>query len=131
MDLHDRKTVKQVLTEVALKDGHFEVAIRGGNDARIHRDDLPTTDPAELQIFEDVKELRLKRQRKLANFVEKDRPVIGEFELTELSPVCPCEGALFMPEQFGFEEIRGQRGAIQLDERPIVPFGCRMHCPRD
>src|SRR5262249_14058978 len=47
-----------------------------------------------------------------------ERPPVGNFEPADLLPDRPGEGAPLVTEELALEETRGDRRAIQLDERP-------------
>jgi hypothetical protein len=59
----------------------------------------------------------LKLQGNFAHLVEKERPPVSEFKPANLCGDGSGEGALFMAEEFAFQQACGYRGAIELDER--------------
>jgi hypothetical protein len=58
--------------------------------------------------------LRLKR--KFADFVKKNGSPIGGLEVTNSSLQCPRKGALLVTEEYGGNQRRGDRCAIDADE---------------
>jgi hypothetical protein len=68
-------------------------------------------------VLEDPQQLRLRLQRQLTDFVQKDRPAVGELETPGLRGAGIREGALLPAEQLALDE-RGRQGrAIHADER--------------
>ena len=57
-----------------------EVAVRSGDDADVDLDRLAATDALDHPFLEHSQQLRLHRQGELADFVEKDRSTVREFE---------------------------------------------------
>src|SRR5262249_9910315 len=64
-------------------------------------------------------ELGLQSERQLADFIEVDRALIRELKLAGLATVCSRERALLVAEQLRLEQLLGDRGAVDLDERPL------------
>jgi hypothetical protein len=73
-----------------------------------------------------VQELGLQRQRELGDLVQVDRAPLGVLELAGLPAVRPGEGALLVAEELGLEQAVRNRGAIDLDERPVAASRVRM-----
>ena len=59
MDLHDIEAVVEVLPELAADEGGLQVSVGGGNDARVHADQLSPPYAGELMILEHVEEFSL------------------------------------------------------------------------
>jgi len=80
-------------------------------------DALLATDPHELALLDDSQELRLQGRRELADLVQEDRALIRELELPELLLDRVGERASLVPEELAFEQILGDGGAVERDER--------------
>src|SRR2546426_90487 len=78
-----------------------------------------------------MQELGLQRQRELGDLVEVDRSVVRVLDLTESPSVGAGEGALLVAEQLGFEQPVWDRGAVDLDERPLTSPRRRVNRPGD
>src|SRR5205085_1266490 len=78
-------------------------------------------DAVVLLVLEDLEELGLQRGVHLADLVEEDGPLVGELELARLLAGGAGEGAPLVAEELGLEQLAGQRGAVDLDERLSAP----------
>ena len=67
--------------------------------------------------MEDAEQLDLGIQRQFADFVQEQGATIGFLEAADLAVECAGEGAALMAEQFRFDEILGNRAAIDRDQR--------------
>ena len=65
--------------------------------------------------------------RHLADFVEKDRALVGDFEQAALVLVGAGEGAFDVAEQFAFEQSLGKRATVDGDERLAGSGRTGMH----
>ena len=108
--------VVQVFSKRAFGDGFLEVFVRRGDHAGIDLHVGFTSDPGKLSVLKDLEELGLQARADLADFVQKDRPVIGEFEFSGLSPEGAGERSFFIAEQLAFQQSFGKGGAQDLDE---------------
>ena len=63
------------------------------------------------------KQLRLQPHVHLGDFVEQQRAAVRFLELADAARDRAGERALLVAEQFGFEQVLGDRGAIDRDER--------------
>ena len=70
-------------------------------------------------ILQHVQEFRLQERRHLADFVEQNRSPVAQFEFARLGVGRAGEGALLVAEQFALEQVGGNRGAIDLEERAM------------
>ena len=115
-DLDDVETVVEVLAE--LMDAHrgLEVAVGGGDQAHVGVDDLLAADAGELAVLQHVEQLGLQPQRHLADLVQEERALVSRFELAWLLPIGARKRALLVTEELGFQQLAGQRGAIDLQE---------------
>src|SRR2546425_2272804 len=80
LDRHDIDAVEQVLTKPSGADFCFEIARRGGENARVHAARLLIADPADLTLLQHAQQLRLQTERQFADFVQEDRTAIGRLE---------------------------------------------------
>ena len=75
--------------------------------------------PLEFPLLQHAQQLGLQFERDFADLVEKAcRRLASSNRPTRLRDGAG-EGALLVPEQFAFEQPRGNRRAIQFDERPF------------
>ena len=71
-------------------------------------------------LLEDPQQPRLKLGRELTDLVEEQGSAVGEREPTLALARRAGEGALLVAEELALDQIRGNRGAIDGDERPIL-----------
>ena len=57
----------------------------------------------------------------VADFVEEQRPPVGQFQAPEALRECPREGTFFIAEELAFEQPAGNGGAVERDEGARVP----------
>ena len=98
-DLDHIEAVVEILSELAVAEGNFEVPVGRSDDPGIRPDDLAPSHAGEFRILEHMEEFGLKAGRQLANLVQEERPFLGEFEFAQLSPIGAGERALLVAEQ--------------------------------
>ena len=74
-------------------------------------------DALELPFLQHPEELALHFERQVADFIEEDGATIGQFEASLAQTHGSREGALFVTEQFAFDEAGRERRAIHADKR--------------
>jgi hypothetical protein len=67
-----------------------------------------------------AKQLGLNVRAHISDLIEEERAAIGQLELPLPAHRCAGERSLLMPEQFGFDQLRRQSGAIDGDETPTT-----------
>ena len=92
-----------------------------GDDPRIDANRSRAPQPLDLSLLENAEQLDLDLERQVADFVEKDRRVIGHFEAADLPRHRPGIGASFAAEQLAFYQRRRNRRAVHADHRTAVP----------
>ena len=121
VEVDDVQAIEQILAERALGDHVAQVAVRRGNDPDV---DAPAraigADLLQLAGLQESEQQPLHPQRHLADFVEENRPFVGELELARLVAIGAGEAALDVAEQLRFEQRLGQAGAVDGDERPCA-----------
>src|SRR4029450_6229506 len=71
----------------------------------------------ELALLQDPKQFRLHVERRLANFIEEYRAVVGQLEPPDARRRGAGERSPFVAEQLALEQCRWKRGAVACDER--------------
>jgi hypothetical protein len=82
-DVEDGEPVIEIGAELAGVDLRAQVAVRGRDDADVHRRRLVGADAADLAALERAQQLRLEVERQLADLVEKQRPAVGRLDRTD------------------------------------------------
>ena len=99
--------------------GHelFRVLVGRGDDAHVHVERLVAADALEFAVLQHAQDFRLRRQRHVADFVEKNRPLVALLELADPPVGRARERALFVAEQFALQQILRNRRAVDRQER--------------
>ena len=114
--------VEQVLAERAALHEVEQLAVGRGNDADVDLHRLAAADRLDGAFLQRAQQLYLRRQRQLADLVEKQRAAGGFDELAHVAFGGAGEGALLVTEQDRFHEIVGDGAAIDRDERFGLAF---------
>ena len=117
MNAHDVQPVKQILAELARGDGGFQRLVRGGDDAHVHLERLVAADALERAGLQHAQNFRLRGGRHVADFVEENRAFVALLEFADALVGRAGERAFFVAEQFAFEQLFGNGGAIDGEER--------------
>ena len=83
-------------------------------------DFLIAADAREAAGLENAQQSNLHLDRHLGHLVEKQRAAVGAFEAAAVRPRGAGEAAALVAEQFAFDQILGDRAAIDRDERPVL-----------
>ena len=75
---------------------------------------------ANLARFEETQQLDLNVLVQLADFVHEERAAVGDFEQALVLAIRAGKRAAAMPEQFAFDQVFGERPAVDGDERQPV-----------
>src|SRR5262245_16759860 len=131
MDRHDVQPVEEVLAEAAVAYRRAQVAVRGRDEASVDRDRARPAHAVEARLLERAQELRLGRERHLADLVEEERAAVRELEAAGLARRRARERALLVAEQLALEERLGNRRTVDLDEGPARAAAARVQRARD
>jgi hypothetical protein len=103
----DVEAIEEILAKASRVDLAFEVTVGGRDDARRDRDSAVAADPRHHPLFEDAKQLRLRRQRQLPDLVEEERSSAGVLERPPAQPIGARERAALVAEQLALDELFG------------------------
>ena len=116
-DTDDRQTEKEILTEGAPGDHVLEVAVRRGQDTRLHRAFGGGAQGVELAMLEEAQELGLGGLGEFPDLVQEEAPAGRLFDQTGLSLLAgPAEGSRGVSEEFAFDEFAGHGRAVDRDQ---------------
>ena len=99
----------------------FEIAMGRRDDPRIDANWPRASQSLDLSLLVYPEQLDLDLEWQVADFVEKDRRVIGRFEAADLPLQRPGIGASFAAEQLAFDQRRRDRRAVHPDHWTAVP----------
>jgi hypothetical protein len=108
----------QVLAECSAPHLRGEVAVGGRQDADI---DLHRRGPAQavdFALLQCAQQLRLQTDIHFGHLVQQQGAAMGGLELAQTAGDRAGEGASFVAEQLGFQQVFRDRRAVQGDERP-------------
>ena len=95
----------------------FQVAVGRRQQPDVDLDRVVGADAVNLAVLQHAEQLRLQRQRHVADFVEEQRAAVGVLESALAEPVGPGECPGFVAEQFVVEQVLVQGGAVHGHER--------------
>src|SRR5215470_12836626 len=117
MDWEHIQPVVEVAPKLAVLNHLFQIAIRRGHETHIDSFCMSAPQAFELAFLQSTQELGLDFHRNIANFVEKQGPLIRQFEAADLLRDRAGKCAFFMSEQLAFEKPSRNGCAIQLYKR--------------
>ena len=85
------------------------------------RERLVPAHPPELAGIEEPQQLGLEPDGHLADLVQKERSLVRHLDQAVLHLVGAGEGALLVAEDLRLDEVLRQGGAVQGDERRVLP----------
>src|SRR5258707_11465945 len=86
------EAVEEVFAKRPFANHRFQIAVRGGDDAHIHRNSLPAANALESLLLEHAQEFYLRAGRQVADFVEEERTLVGLLEAANAPLVRAGEG---------------------------------------
>ena len=128
--VHDIEAIEQILAEFAGAHLSGEVAVGGGEHANVHRHRLAAADAVDDAFLQRAQQLGLQPQIHFRDFVEQQRAAIGFLEFANAPRHRAGEGAFLVTEQFALEQLLGNGGAIDGDERLVLALGFLVNVAR-
>jgi hypothetical protein len=123
------QAVKQILAKTPGFHLFAQVAIRCGQHADVGMAGLRLPHPLILAILQEAQKLRLDFKRKLADFVEEQRPSLGGRDFSQRVANRARERTADMAEQFTFEQLRLKAGTVDGHERHALAQAPFMDAP--
>src|SRR5271167_4062819 len=120
-DWEDIQPVEKIGAKFLLLHQSAEIAIGGGNRARVRREGARASQAFELALLQDAQQFGLEFERNLSNLIQEDGSPIGQLEATDPLRNGAGEGASLMSEQFAFQQSRRDRSAVQFHEGTRMP----------
>src|ERR1051326_5735044 len=115
----DGKPEVQVFTKPVFLDGLIEIAVCRGDHPAIDKDRFTSTNTFNDFFLEKAQDLDLQLLSEVTNLIEEKRPAL---RILEFPPPIGCgarKGALFIAEQFAFQQAVGNGPAIDRADRPV------------
>ena len=115
-DLDRVQPEAQVLAEAAAGDLGVEVGVRGAQDAHARLQRPAAPDPLELPRLQEAQEPGLEARGGVADFVEEERPAVGQLEAAHAVGPRVGEGALHVAEELALEDALGEPSRVHGEE---------------
>ncbi len=110
------QAVVKILAETPFFHRQLKILIGGGNHAHVDGDFPIPTQPVIWSAVQNAQQFHLDLRLQFANFVEKNRALVGHFKQAGLRGIGAAEGSLLVAEQFALHQMFGQRGAVDIDQ---------------
>ena len=117
LDDDDREPVVQIEAEATAVHLGAEIAVRRRDDAHVDRDVVLAADAPDAPPLEHAEQVRLDRERELADLVEEERAAVRALERADVRAIGAGERAALVPEELALDERRDDRRAVDDDER--------------
>ena len=114
------QAVIEIGAELALLGQPGHIAVGGGDDPCRHRPLPGGADLAHNAPFQHRQELGLQVQGQFTDLVHEQHPIFRRLDQTGARGVGAGEGAFFVAEQLGLDQVLGQAGAIHMHKGPLA-----------
>ena len=120
----DIEAMEQVFAEQSLAHPLFQILVGGGDHPHVDLDRRMPADAVELAVRQHAQQAGLQFGRHVADFVQEQRAAVGLLEAAVPLGGGAGKGAALMAEEFGLQQVLGNGGGIERDERPASRAGC-------
>jgi hypothetical protein len=121
--------VKQVFPEQALAHPLLHVLVGGRDDPHVGPDRLVAADPVEVVVGQHPQQAGLEFGRHVADLVEEQGAALGLLETAPAHGLGAGESPALVAEEFGLEQVAGDRRGVDGDEGRIPPRAVPMQRP--
>src|SRR4030042_2660012 len=128
---NDIESVIKILPESALLHLFSQILIGRSNHPDIHLQGFLSAHPLKAVILQDPKQEDLGGRGNLTNLIEENRPSIGQFKPSDLSPDGPGESTFFMTEEFTLQKVLIIGRTIGDDKGFVFPVTVEINRPGD
>ncbi len=108
-----------------------QILVGRGQHAHVHPHACCPADRLDDLLLQRAQHLRLRLQAHVADLVEEQRAAVGELELAAPIRGGAGERSLDVPEQLALDQLLGDRGAVDFDERSGSTAAHRVDAARD
>src|SRR5690606_25434935 len=116
----------EILAEMLYRNQRLYIIVRGAHHAHIDRTLLPPADALDDAVLEEAQQLRLQRERHVADLVEEQRPPARQLDLADRLLHRTGERAALVSEQLAFQELLGNGRAVDRDEPAVLARALRV-----
>src|SRR5258708_15475780 len=121
MDVEDVEAVVEIAAQSPASHRLIRNLVGGGEDAHIDRGFHLTPKAAQFVVFQHAQQLGLRSDRHLPDLVEKKRSAFRQLKASSTSFHGAGERALFMAENFAFDQGFRNSGAGYGNKCPVLP----------
>ena len=114
---HHVQAEEQILAKNALLDRDAQILVGRGDDAHVRLDRHAPADCGVLALLKHAQQAGLGFHRHVADLVEEERAALRLLEAPGRARERPCEGALLVAEEFGFDQVARDRRHVDGHER--------------
>ncbi len=126
-DGKDIETVEEILAKTPRTHSFGEVNMGTCDDAHVDEDRLACADAVDLAGLQDAQELDLHVVRHVADLVQEDGALVGQFELAGPAALLgACERTVHVPEEFALQQLIGNGPAVDGHEGLSPALACVM-----
>src|SRR5690554_940002 len=129
LDGDDSQAEEQVPAEFALLDHLLQIAVGCADDPQVDLALLDRAHPAYGSVLKQLEQLCLQPQVHLSDLVEEQGAAIGRLSQTDTSLLGVSERALLVPEKLGFQQMHGDRSAVEFNEGSICARPAEVQRP--
>ncbi len=115
-DHHHGEAVVEVLPEFALLHQLIELLVCGGDHAGVEGDAPVAPHPRKFPFLEHAEQFRLHLQWHVADLIEENGAVRGEFQFSHRGGNSSGERPFFMPEKLRFDQPLGDRRTVNRNK---------------
>ena len=102
-DLEYVQTIVEIFPQQLVPDGIFGNFVSGGNDANFDGQIGLAAQPPYLSVFQNAQQFRLRADRHIADFIQKNRSVVSLLEATDVALQSACECAFLVAKKFALD----------------------------
>src|SRR5580704_13912657 len=117
------QAMEKILAEAPFTHGCFQILIGCGDDPHIHCDLAMAAQTVIRSSVQHAQQLYLNMRWKLADFIQKERSLVSQFEKPRLRGIGAAEGPFFVAKQFALDQVLRQSRAVDVDPGFTVPVG--------
>jgi hypothetical protein len=120
-DWKDVEAKEEIVSELSSLRRDGQVLVRCGDDPDVHRDELIATDTLDDALLQNPQEHDLRFGRKLADLIQKDRSLVGEFKPAKPAPGGAGEGAFLVTKQLAGNHPRAEGRTADGNQQAVPP----------
>src|SRR5437667_3741765 len=129
MDGEDVEPIVKVAAELSFSDHRFQVPIGCGDQAYVDFFRSCAAQALKFTFLQSTQKLGLQLKRDVADFIEKQRSLVRQFETPDPLRNGAGECAPLMAKELAFEQAGGDGGTIKFDKRSFSTPAAIMNGP--